>query len=305
MQIIAEIKKKASGVPVVIQYRKGVSMADVKLSEIMNNLHSLDEYKMHFAKCSEGEEPLDVFIGDFEKWKDWNRWSNGKNDFNRKYIFSLINFYPEVDTWLFGGIWEITNTDFSNYNKDTNPYPYTIELCPDYRNLIGRLKIKYSHRDRMVRNRMEEYFPHLLLKEILPEPYSIQTFPGYRNLDVPFRTLENAILQDCIAWKNALQVKGIYLITDMSNGKKYVGKASGEHGFWQRWSDYIYSGHGGDVELRELLERNGGISYARTNFKFTLLEIVESCLGEELDDRETYWKNALTTRMARVGLNRN
>lgn len=281
-------------------------MNEIKLSEILNNLQPYNQYKIHFAKTAEDwTEPLDVFMYSFDEWKDWNRWSNGKNEFNRKYIFSLINFYPEKDTWLFGGIWEVKSTDFSDYDYYDNPYPYTIELCEEYRNFIGRLKIKYAHRERMVRNKMENYFDLLILKEILSEPYSIQNFPGYKNLDVRFPVLENAIIQDSIAWKNALQVKGIYLITDMSTGKKYVGKASGTGGFWQRWSDYVRDGHGGDVELKKLIEDGGGISYARENYKFSLLEIVESNLEDEIDNRESYWKQVLTTRMSRVGLNKN
>ena len=66
------------------------------------------------------------------------------------------------------------------------------------------------------------------IKELLQEPYSIQTFPGYKNFDVPFMTLEHTI--DHPSWKNALSIKGIYLITDTESGKKYVGKASGEGG---------------------------------------------------------------------------
>ena len=280
-------------------------MSEIRLADVMTNLKPRDQYKIHFAKRSEGEEPLDVFTWDFEKWRNWNRWSNGKNDFNRQYIFSLINFYPEYDTWLFGGIWEVKERNFENYDRNTNPYPYTIELCPDYKGLIGRLKIRYAHHERVVRNKMELYFDSFILKEILPEPYSIEAFPGYRNLDVSFWSLENIISSGSVEWKSALQVKGIYLITDKSTGRKYVGKAAGEGGFWQRWSDYIASGHGGDVELVELLGKNGGITYARENFKFTLLEIVESALSGDLDDRESYWKNVLMTRMPAVGLNRN
>lgn len=289
----------------MIVKQKGVNMSEIMLSEIMTNLKPYEEYKIHFAKCSEGEEPLDVFTWDFEKWKNWNRWSNGKNDFNRSYIFSLINFYHEYDTWLFGGIWEVKGRDFKNFNKVTNPYPYTIELCSDYKALIGRLKIKYAHHERGVRNKMEQYFDSFILKEILPESYSIEAFPGYRNLDVPFCSLEKVISSCSIEWKSSLQVKGIYLITDKATGKKYVGKASGKGGFWQRWSDYINSGHGEDVELKNLLDKNGGIEYARNNFKFTLLEIVESDLGNELDDRESYWKSVLMTRLSSVGLNKN
>lgn len=275
-------------------------MDEIYLSEIMTELKPFEEYKVHFAKPDENE-PLDVYMRDFDEWKKWNEWSNGRDEFNRKYIFSLISFYPERDTWLFGGIWEVIGKDFENGGL----YPYTVKLCDDYKKLIGRLKIKYAHKDRSVRNKMEKYFPNLVLKEILPEPYSIQTFPGYKNLDIPFLSLENVIKKDHVSWKNALMIKGIYLITDTKTGKKYVGKASGHGGFWQRWSDYISDGHGGDVDLKKLIDSNGGLDYARKNYKFTLLEIVESNLDSDIDERESYWKRVLMSRMASVGHNKN
>lgn len=273
---------------------------EIYLSEFMTALHPMEEYKMHFAKPDENE-PLDVYMRDFEEWKSWNCWSNGQDEFNRKYIFSLISFYPERDTWLFGGIWEVIGTDFTNGGS----YPYTIELCEDYKKFIGRLKIKYAHKDRKVRNKMEIYFPRLVLKEILEEPHSIQTFPGYKNLDVTFKSLENVMSKDHLPWKNALMIKGIYLITDTKTGKKYVGKASGQGGFWQRWKDYINDGCGGDVDLAALINANGGLSYARQYYKFTLLEIVESNLVDDLDARENYWKRVLMSRMTTVGHNKN
>lgn len=275
-------------------------MGEIYLSEIMTKLQPLTEYKMHFAK-SDGNEPLDVYMRDFNEWKSWNTWSNGNDEFNRKYIFSLINFYPERDTWLFGGIWEVLNRDFKNGGN----YPYTIQLCDEYKKFVGRLKVKYAHKDRKVRNLMENYFPRLVLKEILEEPYSIHAFPGYKNLDVPFMTLENVMSKDNAAWKNALMIKGIYLITDTKTGKKYVGKASGQGGFWQRWSDYIADGHGGDVDLAALMKANGGLNYARKYYKFTLLEIVESNLEDDIDARESYWKRVLMSRMPEVGHNKN
>lgn len=140
----------------------------------MTDLHPLDQYKIHFAKY-DGNNPLDVFIGSFEEWKLWNMWSNGKNDFNRQFIFSLIDFYLERDTWLFGGIWEVLDRDFEKGGE----YPYTIKLCDEYKNLIGRLKIKYPHKERAVRNMMEKYFPNLILKEILETP-PLSLFPDTR-----------------------------------------------------------------------------------------------------------------------------
>lgn len=276
--------------------------ATIYLSELFTSLHPMEEYKIHFAKQSpEGTEPLDVYMQDFKEWESWNAWSNGKDEFNRKYIFSLISFYPENDTWLFGGIWEVVERDFENRSE----YPYRIVLCEDYQKFIGRLKIKYAHKDRKVRNRMERYFPLLAVKEILEEPYSIHTFPGYKNLDVPFKTLENVIKKDHPSWKNALSIKGIYLITDTQSGKKYVGKASGERGFWQRWSEYIYDGHGGDVDLQKLIASKGGLQHARDYYKFTLLEIVESNLEKDIDERESYWKRVLMSRLETIGHNKN
>jgi hypothetical protein len=38
-------------------------------------------------------------------------------------------------------------------------------------------------------------------------------------------------------WKTALEhAKGVYLITDTSNGKRYVGSAYGVTGIWSRWA---------------------------------------------------------------------
>ena len=57
-------------------------------------------------------------------------------------------------------------------------------------------------------------------------------------------------LIDTDAWKTALaNQKGVYLITDSSNGKKYVGSATGENMIWGRWKDYIANGN---IELKSL-----------------------------------------------------
>ncbi|MCR5118124.1 MAG: hypothetical protein K6B44_00710 [Lachnospiraceae bacterium] len=100
-------------------------MKEIKLSDIINSI-TPSEYKVHFARKSGSTEPLNDYIADFEYWKDWNRYCT-RNDFNRKYIFSLISFYPEHDTWLFGGVWEVISCDM---NK--TPYPYEIKLVDAY-----------------------------------------------------------------------------------------------------------------------------------------------------------------------------
>ena len=123
-------------------------MEKIYLSEVFADLGSLNDYKLHFAKNS-GERPLDVFMYSFtngtDDWEKWNRWSNGKDDFNRKYIFSLIQYHPENDTWLFGGIWEVVDK-IQPFPREAG-YHYKVQLCDKYKKFIGRLKISYAHRD--------------------------------------------------------------------------------------------------------------------------------------------------------------
>lgn len=273
-------------------------MKEILLSSIFQTIDPA-AYKVHFARKDSGGEPLDVYISDFEKWKDWNRYSKTRNDFNRDYIFSLISFYPERDTWLFGGIWKVVARDMSKV-----PYPYEVELVDDYSEFIGRLKIKYPYKDRGTRVNLENHFRSFVVKELLEEPFSAVAFPGYRNVDVPFTVLESIMKKDAPAWKDALSIKGIYLITDTKTGKKYVGKADGEHGIWQRWSDYIWNGHGGDVDLKKLVEDNG-FDYVRQYYKFSLLEAITGWDEYDIDDRESYWKRVLLSRMEDVGHNKN
>ena len=165
-------------------------MREIYLTEIFRDFGALTQYKIHFAK-NDGTEPLDAFMRGMDEWKYWNMYSGGKDEFNRKYIFSLISFYPESDTWLFGGIWEVVDKP-AEFSK-TKGFHYKIELSEVYKSFIGRLKIKYRHNGRTVRNVAEKYFPKLIVKELLAESYSTQVFPGYKNIDVTFRTLEKIV----------------------------------------------------------------------------------------------------------------
>ena len=276
-----------------------IFMQKIQLKSVFRDLVPAD-YKVHFARKNNlGIEPLDEYMADFENWKGWNRYSKSKDEFNRPYIFSLISFYPERDTWLFGGIWRIVSRDMSKV-----PYPYEIELVDDYSQLIGRLKIKYTYKDRVTRSRLENHFDNMEVKELLEEPFSTVAFPGYKNIDIPFLTLEAIIKKDAPAWKDALSVKGIYLITDTKTKKKYVGKADGEHGIWQRWGDYIHNGHGGDVDLKKLVEKEG-FEYVKRYYKFSLLEVITNWDECKIDDRERHWKRVLMSRSEECGHNKN
>jgi len=74
-----------------------ITMTDIKASSILKLSDSdLNQYKLHLACWNGYEHPLDVYLADWNKWIGWNQSRSGNNDFNRKYIFSLIQFYPNL-----------------------------------------------------------------------------------------------------------------------------------------------------------------------------------------------------------------
>lgn len=98
------------------------------------------------------------------------------------------------------------------------------------------------------------------------------------------------------SWQDPLkEAKGIYLLTFASDGQQYVGSASGDEGFWQRWSDYVRTGNGGNrVLIREKRD-------ARTGATVSILEVTGSALTrQEIIDREMNWQIKLGSRAKRL-----
>ncbi len=256
------------------------------------------EYKFHAARWNGEHQPLDVFTRDREEWVNWNRWRGQKNDFNRRYIISFIDFYPERWIWLFGGIFEVTA------RQPMAGPTYEILPCDRGANLIGRLKIS------LVLSRGKSFlFENLIesisISELLKEAYSGDPFVGFDNVSLDFSMLETIVKNERLDWKTALQnVKGVYLIVDKATGKKYVGSAYNDIGIWSRWSDYVSTGHGWNVALVELMTEKG-VAYARENFRITLLEVWPYRTEDQIIiGRESHWKEALLTR-GDFGYNRN
>lgn len=92
------------------------------------------------------------------------------------------------------------------------------------------------------------------------------------------------------------QWRGIYLITDTSDGARYVGSAYGAENILGRWLNYAKSGHGGNKHLKLRDHRN---------FVFSILQRVSPDLPpEDVIAIEGSWKLRLGTR-APAGLNDN
>ena len=91
-------------------------------------------------------------------------------------------------------------------------------------------------------------------------------------------------------------------IDDMKKtGKQYIGSASGPEGILGRWRDYAASGHGGNKQLKKLVQ--GNESYVH-NFRYTILQTLPKTITKkEIISFESLYKNKLGSKV--FGLNEN
>ena len=208
-----------------------------------------------------------------------------------------MEFYPRTDAWLFGGAFDVVERRSDGYK---------LQPLASFEKFVGRLLAAF-HRYQGMRGRafkLESYLDQFKVAEILPHVYSGESFPGFEKIDHDFGILEAVFRNERADWKAALEnIKGVYLIADKSNGKKYVGSAYGDAGIWSRWACYMGTGHGWNDELVRLLDQKGR-KYAREQFRFSVLEVmVKSTPDDAVLAREAHWKRALVTR--EHGYNKN
>lgn len=253
----------------------------------------LNKYKVHLATGKKENNPIYAFYRD--EFKEWQEWQSQKN-FEREYILSFIYYAP--DQWLYAGIYRSISCQYLE-----DHYQYETELLDIGFDLVGRLIIGFKKDFRASYILLEKHYQNFHVSEILKERIAVEKFHGYENVNISFDHLKTIISNGESTWKTALNsVKGVYLITDTENGKQYVGSAYGEDAFWSRWEQYITNGHGGNVELRQLLEEKGE-TYVK-NFQFSILEVRAFITSdEEIIERENHWKNVLLTR--EFGYNKN
>jgi hypothetical protein len=126
-----------------------------------------------------------------------------------------------------------------------------------------------------------------LLPSVAPAP-----FPGFMRVVAPL----SHIAISPPSWIDALSsARGIYLLACPRTGEAYIGSATGEGGFWQRWQEYCANGHGGNVALK---------ARERSDYTVSVLQVAGSAdTRDDILAMESSWKAKLETR--RTGLTRN
>ena len=243
--------------------------------------------KVHLA-CWDGEEhPIEVFYaGRFQAWQEHQT----RRNFECSHILSLIELGQ--GRWLFVGVYEVLGSQ--QHPTEAGQYLYSTSLLANQEEVIGRIVVEHQRtRQSYVWCKDELGLP---ISEIRREKMTIGDFPGYNAVVVSHGNLQTITRQEIPSWRAALiNIKGVYLIVDKSTGKQYVGKASGSSGIWQRWCAYAQNGHGGNIELQNLLKSEG--PGHMSNFQYSILEIADTHASEkDILVRESHWMNALRSR---------
>lgn len=125
---------------------------------------------------------------------------------------------------------------------------------------------------------------------------NIPVFSRFEDVLLDYSQLSHIFETNNEEWKAKLEsCNCIYLILDKSNGKQYVGSTYNKQGIWGRWAQYAATGHGGDKDLKPLLEADP--NYARKNFQWCILETLPlKILEEHAIDRESLYKRKFGTR---------
>lgn len=227
----------------------------------------------------------------------WGWYGDKRNFYPGDIVFSFVR--TNGDEWLFVSAARITDV------PDNSRAEY--EVLDAYKGFFGRLTILYHKGQKFGRYvfRMKDIANKAVVKEISPDMYDGKKFSGYDNVRLSYSDLETIVRLRPGDWVNALEnQKAVYLITDCANGKLYVGSATADSGMLlARWESYVKNGHGGNAELKAIVE-NKGLDYVKDNFQYSVLENYNARVGDEyVLKREKYWKDVLQT--VRRGYNKN
>lgn len=276
-------------------------MKRILLNDLLGiNPEMMDRVKIKFNQNNGFDDPMDLYLREPEIINtQWLFWRAERRYFSEGQI-AVCFLKLSWDTWLLTTIKLVTKE--LNVNNGINYEGVELE---DYRQYFGRVIVKYHKTVQTQGMYYKTVCDQLEVLQLLPSQFDGEEFPGYDNVRLSFLQLEAILERRKQSWIGALEnQKAVYLITDKSNGKLYVGSAASDNGMLlQRWSNYAENGHGGNKELLELVKEKG-FDYVKQNFQYSILENFNAKVDDHVVlRRESWWKETLQSR--KFGYNSN
>ncbi|HLR76160.1 MAG TPA: GIY-YIG nuclease family protein [Balneolaceae bacterium] len=264
-------------------------MDAIKLNDILK-LDDLRNVRIRFNLMFGGNwNPTEIFKNnEMKTLLDGQYWNYSKRKSYKKgqTTIGFIRLKSSDNLWLLFHIGKVT--------KDLNTFDgvgYEYKTLEKFEKYFGRLIIRFKNKSQNMIRIGSSVIEQCEVAKILPDIFDNDIFPGYDKVNIAWDELSRVIKKD--TWKTALRnQKGVYLITDTSNGKMYVGSAYGDEMILNRWKSYVKTGNGHNKELKEL-----SFDHIKEYFRYSILDIFKSTTDKEtIIERENWWKEVLLSR---------
>ena len=251
------------------------------------------------SRASRGRSPYELWRDDRPAFDWYQRTQSPQNESKLAGGYWASFVVTPQDETLFVGLYQVgghallgrdtPKVHMEGIDEAGSLHVYDLALDERLHDLAGRLIIDWGSGERAWIQRADKQDKAIVeLRKEFQEP----AFPGFLNLLEPLSKL-NKLPKSWIAVLRS--AKGVYLLTCPKTKEQYVGSATGDQGFFQRWSDYARDGHGGDVALK---------SREPSDYQVSILEVAGSSAADhEILEMEERWKRKLQSRG--MGLNRN
>ena len=183
----------------------------ILLNDILN-LKDLENTKIRFVKGNGIDDPKELFKRDRKALLNWQFYNYSKRKAFRPGQTAIGFVKIEEHKWLLFDISKITK-DLEVYNAPG----YEYEHMNEFEKYFGRVVIEYKNKDQNMNRWANTVIRDCKVVQILEDIFDDDIFPGYENVNRSWKELQNILNK--VAWKTALEnQKGVYLITDKSNG---------------------------------------------------------------------------------------
>jgi hypothetical protein len=235
----------------------------------------------------------ELFITDPDGFDEYQSIQGNKSLITRPYLASFVR--TPMGEAVFTGFYAVK--DVKKQEEDSK-YKYELEKLDILSKYCGHLFVDFP-KERAFCRLPEKLDCGLPIVQLSKSSQTLE-FPGFHNFIWSISKLNT--MPD--TWQNNLKkMKGVYLLTCLKTHKLYVGSASGENGFWGRWTGYGEDKGGGNIAVVDWINKNE----KGCDFQISILEIASSSDDPyKIREKESSWKIKLNTRdEAGNGLNCN
>jgi len=265
----------------------------LKLNDLLQlRKEQLSNARIRLNMSHKKEDPFEIYKADHDKLYEWNYHAN-KSFKNNQIIIGLIKMGPDSDKYLLFTIGTITD--------DTRKPIVGYDTLSVYDDLFGRVVVTYHNTVQQTFRRADKIIDELIVGEIMPTRGKPFDFPGYQNVHLNYSQLKAIVEGKYPSYENALErQKAVYVLTDTSNGKLYIGSATSQNGMLlARWKNYVKNGHGDNTGLKNI-----PFDHIKKYFRYSIIEHFDESFNDVyVLERESYWKKVLDSR--NHGYNKN